>query len=182
MENSSKISGQRARMGLTSQRGNSLTLGFLSGDQQDCSDVFISGSLVFTTAILPLSRACLNIDDLFGGDPDPGFTHGSTSPDIDIANEGAYCFRWGLQNTELYESSAIYSRILIQSINTTAELEDHNTNIEAGEDAQWDVFFASDGCAEETPLDVVESGRGAWCLYNCQADISGLCESASYEF
>ncbi|XWX02406.1 hypothetical protein V2A60_010443 [Cordyceps javanica] len=138
------------------------------GDSCNAND--ISGTVSLTTSSVPVVYTCFNVSDIFSQGNSTGFQN-STSNVYDSHGEieQPNGVAWSLQNQNLYDAKANYSRVWYSQANVS--------EIKEGKDAPWVFYtYAFPDCrqlGEGHP----EKGADPWFETSCQTSKDGQCRS-----
>ncbi|KAJ4154182.1 hypothetical protein LMH87_010642 [Akanthomyces muscarius] len=148
-----------------------LTIALFADSQGDsCKANDISNTISLTTSSVPVVYTCFNVSDIFSQGNSTGFQNSTSNiydghGDIEQPNGIA----WFLQNQNLYDAKANYSRVWYSQANTS--------EIKEGKDAPWVFYtYAFPNCrqlGEGHP----EKGADPWFETSCQTKKDGQCRS-----
>lgn len=150
-------------------------MSFFAEDQESsCQASDISQGLVLTTSSLPSSYTCFNLTDIFSQSNDTGFQNGS-QPIYDYNGDllEPNGVSWQLQNQDVFDSKANYSRVWYEQMNQTGD-------IKAGKDAPWVLYIYAFPDCEQVGGDDFDQDDYPWFETSCQTEPEGECQEVPY--
>lgn len=144
---------------------------FPDGDEASCQANDTSKGLFFTTDAPPnFSAVCFNVSDLFTQENDTGIAQ-ALMPARDRDGNILNTLSWSLENRDLFDPQANYSRVWYRQQNQT---------ITVGEGASF-IFqvYAFPDC-EQLGGRELDEDQYPWFLTNCQTEDGGKCRTVPY--